>query len=179
MLQQNNLTTKTDIQHFGRAKPRSNATRTGPPNQNKHLARWLGYFSLLLIFTLSISMFYHPEEAKAETQYVESGQKEIDNPKFPKTSARTKMLKTTEGGLNAVCEVMEKYQAAAVNKAKEETAISSTIKTALFFGATESKIIDLLVKECNLTETQANEKLAQYFAENTTQEDPFRISRNR
>ena len=35
--------------------------------------------------------------------------KEVNNPKFPKFSKRVKELKTTEGGANAMCEVMEKY----------------------------------------------------------------------
>lgn len=35
--------------------------------------------------------------------------KEVNNPLFPKLSNRVKDLKTTEGGANAMCEVMEKY----------------------------------------------------------------------
>lgn len=35
--------------------------------------------------------------------------KEVINPKFPKLSKEVHRLKETEGGLNAVCEVMEKY----------------------------------------------------------------------
>ena len=35
--------------------------------------------------------------------------KEVNNPKFPKFSKRVKELKTTEGGANAMCELMEKY----------------------------------------------------------------------
>ena len=35
--------------------------------------------------------------------------KEVNNPKFPKFSKRVKELKTTEGGANAMCEVIEKY----------------------------------------------------------------------
>ena len=34
-------------------------------------------------------------------------QKELDNSKFPAVTKRFKELKTTEGGLNAMCEVME------------------------------------------------------------------------
>ena len=35
--------------------------------------------------------------------------KEVNNTKFPKFSKRVKELKTTEGGANAMCELMEKY----------------------------------------------------------------------
>ncbi len=35
--------------------------------------------------------------------------KEVNNPKFPKLSKEVQRLKETEGGLSAVCEVMEKY----------------------------------------------------------------------
>lgn len=42
--------------------------------------------------------------------------KEVKNAKFPRLSAEVKRLKETEGGLNAVCEVMEKYENMAVKK---------------------------------------------------------------
>lgn len=42
--------------------------------------------------------------------------KEVKNAKFPRLSAEVKRLKETEGGLNAVCEVMEKYENMAVNR---------------------------------------------------------------
>lgn len=40
----------------------------------------------------------------------------MKNAKFPKLSAEVKRLKETEGGLNAVCELMEKYENMAVNR---------------------------------------------------------------
>ena len=36
-------------------------------------------------------------------------EKEVDNPKFPEFSKRMKFLKHEKGGLDAVCDVMEKY----------------------------------------------------------------------
>ena len=42
--------------------------------------------------------------------------KMVDNPRFPKISERVAELKTTEGGQNAVCAVMEVYE----KKAREE-----------------------------------------------------------
>lgn len=42
--------------------------------------------------------------------------KEVKNPKFPKLSNEVQRLKETEGGLSAVCEVMEKYNKEAVKE---------------------------------------------------------------
>ncbi len=42
--------------------------------------------------------------------------KEVKNPKFPKLSAEVSRLKETEGGAQAVCEVMEKYEKIALKK---------------------------------------------------------------
>lgn len=46
---------------------------------------------------------------------------QVDNPKFPKLSARVNELKNTEKGVSAVCTVMEEYQRDAVERAKRET----------------------------------------------------------
>ena len=43
--------------------------------------------------------------------------KEVKNPKFPELSAEVTRLKETEGGAQAVCEIMEKYEKIAVSKA--------------------------------------------------------------
>lgn len=43
--------------------------------------------------------------------------KEVKDPKFPKLSAEVTRLKETEGGAQAVCEVMERYEKIAVTKA--------------------------------------------------------------
>lgn len=42
--------------------------------------------------------------------------KEVSNPKFPELSAEVKRLKETEGGAQAVCEVMQKYERIAVHE---------------------------------------------------------------
>lgn len=42
--------------------------------------------------------------------------KEVKNPKFPALSAEVKRLKETEGGVQVVCEVMQKYEDLAVRK---------------------------------------------------------------
>ncbi len=70
-----------------------------------------------------------------------------------------------------MCEVMERYQAAAVNEA--------TIKTALRFNASESDIVDLLMSECNLTEVQAKDELKKYLATNTPLKTPLHRSKGR
>ena len=47
-------------------------------------------------------------------------EKEVDNPKFPEFSKRMKFLKHEKGGLDAVCEVMERYEEIAAKKAAEK-----------------------------------------------------------
>lgn len=46
--------------------------------------------------------------------------REFVNKKFPKLSAEVKELKTTEGGLGAVCKVMEEYENIARQEGKAE-----------------------------------------------------------
>ena len=64
--------------------------------------------------------------------------KEVKNAKFPKLSAEVKRLKETEGGLNAVCEVMEKYENMAVQKRD-----ISKIKKMIVKGYSKEDIMDL------------------------------------
>ena len=47
-------------------------------------------------------------------------EKEVDNPKFPEFSKQMKFLKHEKGGLDAVCDVMEKYEEIAAEKAAKE-----------------------------------------------------------
>lgn len=47
-------------------------------------------------------------------------QKEVKNSKFPVLSAEVKRLKETDGGAEAMCEVMEKYEKIAVRKDRIE-----------------------------------------------------------
>lgn len=49
--------------------------------------------------------------------------KEVKDPKFPKLSAEVTRLKETEGGAQAVCEVMERYENLAVKKANVQKVI--------------------------------------------------------
>ena len=56
--------------------------------------------------------------------------KEVKNPKFPALSAEVSRLKETEGGAQAVCEVMEKYEKIAVHNEKIEK-IQAMIKEGL------------------------------------------------
>ena len=48
-------------------------------------------------------------------------QKEVNNPKFPHLSNEVKFLKETEGGVVAMCDIMEKYIAEAEKRVKAET----------------------------------------------------------
>lgn len=46
--------------------------------------------------------------------------KEFNNSKFPAVSNRMRYIKTQKGGLNAMCDVMEKYTKEAVERGREE-----------------------------------------------------------
>lgn len=46
--------------------------------------------------------------------------KEVKNPKFPALTAEVTRLKETEGGAQAVCEVMKKYENIAIKKERIE-----------------------------------------------------------
>lgn len=47
-------------------------------------------------------------------------QKDVNNPKFPEVTRRFQELKNTEGGLNSMCDIMEKYMKEGVEKARAE-----------------------------------------------------------
>ena len=66
-------------------------------------------------------------------------QKEVNNPKFPETSAEVTRLKETEGGTTTVCEVMEKY---------EKIAAAQAVSNALQNERIE-KIIRMLELKCS------------------------------
>lgn len=85
-------------------------------------------------------------------------EKHVDNPKFPKLSNRVKELKTTEGGAQVVCEVMQKYEKIAADKA----AVKATIEEALEYGASKEKTIRRLMKKYNFTEAEATRQYEMY-----------------
>ena len=55
-------------------------------------------------------------------------EKEVDNPNFPEFSKRMKFLKHEKGGLDAVCDVMERYEEIAAEKAAKEASEKANIK---------------------------------------------------
>ena len=74
-------------------------------------------------------------------------QKEVNNPKFPETSAEVTRLKETEGGTTAVCEVMEKYEQIAVSNERIEKIIrmielKCSKEFILSIGYTEDEIFE-------------------------------------
>jgi hypothetical protein len=81
-------------------------------------------------------------------------QKEVNNSKFPKLSNRMKILKSTESGVNTMCEVMQKYQ--------KITAIQTTVETSFEFGASKEKTIEILMKNQGLSEQEALESYEKY-----------------
>lgn len=82
-------------------------------------------------------------------------QTQVDNPKFPIFSNRMNFLKNAEGGLNAVCEVMEKYEKIAVEKAVKEANIKAII-TMIEFNIPKDNILT------KYSENEYNEALQQF-----------------
>lgn len=60
--------------------------------------------------------------------------KEVKNSKFPKLSREVAVLKSTEGGLSAMCEVMEKYMAESRAEGKVEQLVELVEKGLLKLG---------------------------------------------
>ena len=104
-------------------------------------------------------------------------QKNVSHPRFPKLSDRVRLLKTTEGGASAVCEIMEKYMAEAAEKAAKEAtekaakeaekkakeaAIKATIEDGFDFGIPREDIIKKLVSKYQLTENEAEARYDRY-----------------
>ena len=64
-------------------------------------------------------------------------EKEVNNAKFPVLTKRMNYLKHQEGGLQAVCEVMERYE----KKAAEEANIRAIKKMIIDFNASKEIIL--------------------------------------
>lgn len=79
-------------------------------------------------------------------------QRNVENEKFPMLSREVNVLKTTEGGVSVMCDIMEKYLA----EAKSETIIQ-TVKTMRTRGFSEQEIISFVIEAYGLTEEQAQE----------------------
>lgn len=75
--------------------------------------------------------------------------KEVDNPKFPLLSSEVKRLKETEGGVHAVCEVMQKYENIAIQKDH-----IAKIKKMIQRGYSKEEILDLDYTEDEYTEAE-------------------------
>lgn len=89
-------------------------------------------------------------------------QQKVNNPKFPELSRKTEEIKETGRGASTMCDFMEKYMEESKAEGIAEGKIRATIKTAKEFGATDDLIIKSLIKNCNLSETEAKEELQNY-----------------
>lgn len=69
-------------------------------------------------------------------------QKQVNNPKFPVLTRRMNELKNEEGGLNIVCEVMQKYEKIAAKKERIEA-----IQNMIELGLSEEKILTKYTRE--------------------------------
>ena len=91
--------------------------------------------------------------------------KEIDNAKFPKLTNRVHYLKHEEGGVNAMCEVMEQYSKKAYKQGEEagqrQANIAAIKNMIIRFQATKEVILeDYTESEYNtaITELQSESK---------------------
>ena len=74
----------------------------------------------------------------------------VEDNEFPELTRRVKFLKGTEGGVNAMCDVMERYEKIAADKAAAETAFKSNvtaIKNMLDFNIPKEKILTKYTQE--------------------------------
>lgn len=84
--------------------------------------------------------------------------KEVKHPKFPALSAEVSRLKETEGGAQAVCEVMERYENIAATRAVKSANIQKVIRM-LEKNYPKEEILDLGYTEEEFSE--AKKKLLQ------------------
>ena len=73
-------------------------------------------------------------------------QKQVNNPKFPVLTRRMNELKNEEGGLNIVCEVMQKYEKIAAEDAAKKERIEA-IQNMIELGLSEEKILTKYTRE--------------------------------
>lgn len=69
-------------------------------------------------------------------------EKQVNNPKFPVFTSRMNRLKNEEGGLNIMCEVMQKYEQIAAKKERIEA-----IQNMIDLGLSEEKILTKYSKQ--------------------------------
>ena len=89
--------------------------------------------------------------------------KEIDNAKFPKLTNRVHYLKHEEGGVNAMCEVMEQYSKKAYKQGEEagqrQANIAAIKNMIIRFQATKEVILE------EYTESEYNTAIAELQSE--------------
>ena len=81
-------------------------------------------------------------------------EKKVRNPKFPALSAEVTRLKETEGGAQAMCEVMEKYEKQAALKALQHERIEK-IQNLIKLGCTKEFILKAGYSEDEYTEAES------------------------
>ena len=86
--------------------------------------------------------------------------KEVKNPKFPLLSSEVKRLKETEGGLQSMCEVMQRYEKMAAEEAKKQERLQ-TIKKLLLKNCSRDFILSL-----DYTEAEYNEAVEELHSDN-------------
>ena len=80
--------------------------------------------------------------------------KEVKNARFPMLSSEVRRLKESEGGMQVMCEVMQRYERMAAEAAKHEERIQA-IKNMIAKGYTKDSILDLDYTEEEYAEAEA------------------------
>ena len=80
--------------------------------------------------------------------------KEVKSARFPMLSSEVRRLKESEGGMQVMCEVMQRYERMAAEAAKHEERIQA-IKNMIAKGYTKDSILDLDYTEEEYAEAEA------------------------
>ena len=80
--------------------------------------------------------------------------KEVKNARFPMLSSEVRRLKESEGGMQVMCEVMQRYEKMAAEAAKHEERMQA-IKNMIAKGYTKDSILDLDYTEEEYAEAES------------------------
>lgn len=89
-------------------------------------------------------------------------QADFEDAAFPKNSARMHQLKHDEREVMYMCSIVKELQ----DKAAAKAAIGAMVETARELGATDDKIISMVMSKFDITKTEAEEKLCEYNLSN-------------
>lgn len=86
-------------------------------------------------------------------------EKEPDDPKFPEMQKEVHEIKHTEGGVSAMCEIMDKY----AKEYARESNIQSFIEACKICKDTIEGATKKIMERFNLSHDDASKKVSQYW----------------